>query len=143
MPKSRPPKQKTQEDKRKPKHSNDPNRPNNNVAPGMRSAATVRRLQMYRAKPVRTKKGKLVYQQYQSDELPNTRIAPDRRWFGNTRTVGQKQLEEFREAMRVKVDDAFTVLLRQKKLPMQLLKDPGNAARKGLGKGLAQVGGRN
>lgn len=139
MPKSRQPKTKNPRDPRKPRHSNDPNRPNRDVAPGMRSAATVRRLQMYRAKPVRTKTGKMVYQQYQSKELPNTRIAPDRRWFGNTRTIGQKQLEDFREAMRVKVDDAFTVLLRQKKLPLQLLQETGEKASKGLGKGLVQV----
>lgn len=94
---------------------------------------------MYRAKPVRTKAGKMVYQQYQSKDLPNTRIAPDRRWFGNTRTIGQKQLEDFREAMRVKVDDAFTVLLREKKLPLQLLKEPVKGKEKGLGKGLVQV----
>lgn len=34
-----------------------------------------------------------------SKELPNTRIAPNRRWFGNTRVVGQNELERFREAM--------------------------------------------
>ncbi|GMH41678.1 hypothetical protein BSKO_09588 [Bryopsis sp. KO-2023] len=140
MPKSRPPKKKSQSDTRKPRHSNDPNRPNKDVAPGMRSAATVRRLQMYRAKPVRTKQGKMVYQQYQSKALPNTRITPDRRWFGNTRTIGQKQLEQFRDAMRVKVDDAFTVLLREKKLPLQLLKEAGpKAETAGKGEGLLQV----
>jgi len=27
------------------------------------------------------------------------RVQPDRRWFGNTRVVGQKELDSFREAM--------------------------------------------
>ena len=45
----------------------------------------------------------ILYQDLQSKELPNTRIQPDRRWFGNTRVVGQKQLEQFREQMSSKV----------------------------------------
>ena len=108
---------------RKPRHSLDPNRPSAE-GPGRRSAATVRRLKLYRQRPVRNKRGKIVRQDLQSQDLPNTRIAPDRRWFGNTRVVGAKQLEKFREEMRVKVDDAFKVLIREKKLPLQLLKEP-------------------
>ena len=42
-------------------------------------------------------------QEFQSKELPNTRIQPDRRWFGNTRVIGQKQLEQFRDEMSAKV----------------------------------------
>jgi len=42
-------------------------------------------------------------QEYQSKDLPNSRIQPDRRWFGNTRVIGQKQLEQFREEMTAKV----------------------------------------
>jgi hypothetical protein len=63
-------------------------------------------------------------QEYQSRDLPTTRIQPDRRWFGNTRVIGQKQLEQFRTEMSAKVNDAYTVLLREKKLPLQLLEDP-------------------
>ena len=36
-------------------------------------------------------------QEFQSKELPNTRIQPDRRWFGNTRVIGQSQLEQVGE----------------------------------------------
>lgn len=50
-----------------------------------RTAATVRRLNMYKRRPIRDKHGKVTKQEYQSKELPNTRIVPDRRWFGNTR----------------------------------------------------------
>ncbi len=63
-------------------------------------------------------------QDLQSKELPTTRIQPDRRWFGNTRVIGQKQLEQFRTEMASKVNDAYTVLLKEKKLPLQLLEDP-------------------
>ncbi|GLC34322.1 Nuclear/nucleolar GTPase 2 [Pleodorina starrii] len=111
------------EDNRKPKHSLDVNRPSSGKG-GMRDAATVRRLKMYKQRAVRDKKGRLLYQELQSKELPSTRIQPDRRWFGNTRVIGQKQLEQFRTEMSSKVNDAYTVLLREKKLPLQLLEDP-------------------
>lgn len=38
--------------------------------------------------------------------------------------IGQKQLQAFREEMSTKVNDGYTVLLREKKLPLQLLEDP-------------------
>jgi len=41
----------------------------------------------------RDSKGKILKMDLQSKELPSTRITPDRRWFGNTRVIGQKQLE--------------------------------------------------
>jgi nuclear GTP-binding protein len=47
----------------------------------------------------------------------------------NTRVVGQKELEHFREAMSTKVNDPYTVLLRQNKLPMSLLTDPQKQAK--------------
>eukprot|EP00959_Pyramimonas_sp_CCMP1952_P022779 478597-Pyramimonas_sp.AAC.1 len=49
------------------------------VAGGMRSASTVKRLKMYKQRAVHDKKGKLLKQDLQSRELPNTRIVPDRR----------------------------------------------------------------
>lgn len=69
---------------------------------------------------VRNRKGKIVSQELQSRDLPSTRIVPDRRWFGNTRVVGQKQLQSFREQMAGKADNPFAVLLRQRKLPLQV-----------------------
>ncbi len=49
----------------------------------------------------------MMVQEFQSKELPSTRIIGDRRWFGNTRLIGQKQLENFREVMGAKVGLAF------------------------------------
>lgn len=54
----------------------------------------------------KVKKLFILEQDLQSKDLPNTRIQPDRRWFGNTRVVGQKQLEQFREQMSSKVNIA-------------------------------------
>ncbi|GAX81235.1 hypothetical protein CEUSTIGMA_g8667.t1 [Chlamydomonas eustigma] len=110
-------------DKRKPKHSGDANRPGKSTT-GQRDASTVRRLAMYKTRAIRDKRGRILHEDLQSKELPSTRIQPDRRWFGNTRVIGQKQLDQFREEMSTKVNDAYTVLLREKKLPLQLLEDP-------------------
>lgn len=67
----------------KPKHSLDSNR-SNGSSTNSRSAATVRRLQMYNNKPKRDRKGHVLKHDFQSKELPNTRIQPDRRWFGQS-----------------------------------------------------------
>lgn len=57
------------------------------------------------------------------------RVAPDRRWFGNTRVVGQEELDKFREAMTVKAADPYSVVLHSKQLPMGLLVDPKSSGR--------------
>ena len=51
------------------------------------------------------------------------RVQPDRRWFGNTRVVGQQELQDFREQVAQTAADPYAVLLRRHKLPMGLLKD--------------------
>ena len=86
---------------------------------------------MYSKRAKRDSKGRVVHEDFQSKELPSTRIQPDRRWFGNTRVVGQRQLEQFRDEMASKVDDAYTVLLRQKKLPLSLLQEDGGEGGEG------------
>ena len=110
----------------KPKHSMSTENRTKGSAHGnsQRSAATVRRLKMYKQRPIRDKKGKILKQELQSKELPSTRIVPDRRWFGNTRVIGQKQLAEFRDEMAEKTADGYQVILKQKKLPLSLLADP-------------------
>ncbi|KAJ4778406.1 Nucleolar GTP-binding protein 2 [Rhynchospora pubera] len=109
----------------KPRHSLDVNR-NNGKAKGdksMRSAATVRRLKMVNQKPKRDRKGKILFHDLQSKDLPNTRIEPDRRWFGNTRVVNQKELEFFREELQSRMSNQYNVLLKERKLPLSLLQD--------------------
>lgn len=86
---------------------------------------------MYNSKSKRDRRGRILSQDFQSKELPNTRIQPDRRWFGNTRVIGQKQLDAFREEMAGKVNDPYTVLVRERKLPLSLLEDPDAEIRKG------------
>jgi nuclear GTP-binding protein len=86
---------------------------------------------MYNSRAKRDRKGRVISQDLQSKELPSTRIQPDRRWFGNTRVIGQKQLEAFRDEMSVKANDPYTVLLRQRKLPLSLLEDPSTTNKRG------------
>jgi nuclear GTP-binding protein len=86
---------------------------------------------MYDNRAKRDKKGRIISQDFQSKELPTTRIQPDRRWFGNTRVVGQKQLDAFREEMATKMNDPYSVLLKEKKLPLSLVEDPEKKKRKG------------
>jgi nuclear GTP-binding protein len=96
---------------------------------------------MYSTRPVRNKRGRVMHEAFQSKALPSTRIQPDRRWFGNTRVVGARQLEQFRDEMAAKVDDTYAVLLRQKKLPLSLLQEPAvKGARGKAASGLGPAG---
>lgn len=106
----------------KPKHSLDANRSNDSKKE-VRSAATVRRLKMYNTRPNRNSKGRVLSNEFQSKDLPSTRIQPDRRWFGNTRVVNQKELEVFREELQNRMSSNYNVILKEKKLPLSLLND--------------------
>ncbi|KAJ4839665.1 Nuclear/nucleolar GTPase 2 [Turnera subulata] len=112
----------------KPKHSLDTNRSNGGSGE-KRSASTVRRLKMYNTRPKRDRKGKVLKHDLQSKELPNTRIQPDRRWFGNTRVVNQKELEFFREELQSRMSNNYNVLLKERRLPLSLLNDHQKQAR--------------
>lgn len=60
---------------------------------------------------------------YQGRELPQARIEPNRKWFTNSRVIGQDALTAFRNAMADKAKDPYTVLLKTNKLPMSLIRD--------------------
>lgn len=60
---------------------------------------------------------------YQSREVPNARIEPNRKWFGNTRVISQEALASFREAVAERASDPYQVLLKTNKLPMSLIRD--------------------
>ncbi|VVA94072.1 unnamed protein product [Arabis nemorensis] len=114
----------------KPKHSLDANRADGKKkTTEARSAATVRRIKMYKTRPKRNPGGKITSNEYQSKDLPDTRIQPDRRWFGNTRVVDQKQLEYFREEMQSTKSSNYNVILKERKLPMSLLTDTKKQSR--------------
>ncbi len=91
----------------------------------LRDNATIQRIAMYKDKPIHNSKGEFMSGAYMSrtPDAPVMRIAPDRRWFGNTRVVDQTDLSKFREAMGAKVKDPYTVVMRSAKVPMGLLTD--------------------
>lgn len=60
---------------------------------------------------------------YQSRDVPDARIEPNRKWFTNTRVVSQDTLNAFRDAMAEKAKDPYQVLLKSNKLPMSLIRD--------------------
>eukprot|EP00911_Craspedida_sp_UC1_P001932 UC1_evm2s1486 len=100
--------------------------------PNRRSRATVKRLKMYKSggRAVRDKNGLILKAApFQSSVASGTqaRVEPNRRWFGNTRTIGQAELTKFREAMNTAQRDPYTVVMRQKKLPLSLLRDAAKA----------------
>jgi nuclear GTP-binding protein len=75
-------------------------------------------------KPQRNAAGKVTKAaSYQGREIPNARIEPNRKWFTNSRVIGQDALNSFREAMAERASDPYQVLLKTNKLPMTLIRD--------------------
>merc|ERR1711970_774249 len=83
-------------------------------------------------KQIRNNRGQVVKEAEYQSKLPSgtrARVQPDRRWFGNTRVIGQKQLQEFEAAGKKAVNDPYKMILRQSRLPISLIKDKIDKAR--------------
>jgi nuclear GTP-binding protein len=52
------------------------------------------------------------------------RVDPNRKWFGNVRTIDQKSLEKLRIEMAKKEEDPTKIFVKAKKIPMSLLQEP-------------------
>ena len=75
-------------------------------------------------KAIRNREGKIIKEaQYQSKLDPGTqaRVEPNRKWFGNTRVIGQAALQKFQRELGGAVKDPFKVVLKTSKLPLSLL----------------------
>lgn len=110
-----------------PRHSMDVTRGNTKFGHG-RDRATVKRLQMYKTTAYkRDRDGKIIKDAGDltkaTPEVGAGRTAPNRKWFGNTRVVEQKDLTRFREAMAKAQTDPYSVLLKQKRVPTGLIAD--------------------
>jgi nuclear GTP-binding protein len=70
--------------------------------------------------------------------VPAARIEPNRKWFTNSRVIGQDALASFREAMAEKAADPYTVLLKTNKLPMTLIRD-GEGTKNGVKQHQAKI----
>lgn len=99
--------------------STNPNRKIKEGSEGFyRTKATIKRLNMYKDKP------DLEAMKKRPDKP--ARIEPDRRWFGNTRTIDQKNLENLRKEMENKKHDTYSLLLRKKRIPQSLITPMNN-----------------
>ena len=115
-----------------PKSKNSCDNPNKKVTnSNERSRGTIARLRMYRARIRHDSKGRVIGGEFMSKEASlDGRIAPNRKWFGNTRIIGQKQLEEFRDEYKKKLADPNSFILKQRTLPLSLLEDSKYATAK-------------
>ena len=94
----------------------------------LRDQRTIKRLKMYASKIKRDEKGHIIQGSVLTagDRVEHSmaRVAPDRRWFGNTRVIGQEALQQFRQEMGAKMRDPYSVVIKQSKLPLSLLEEP-------------------
>ena len=104
-------------DKHKSNSSNNPNRVIKGKKPhSYRDKPTIKLLNQYNEKP--------------DDELRRKRpdqaakVEPDRRWFGNTRTITQSELELFRKEVKEVAADPYSMLVKSSKLPISLITEP-------------------
>ncbi|TIA85385.1 hypothetical protein E3P99_04003 [Wallemia hederae] len=101
-----------------------------------RDAKKASMLKMYSGgKAKRDANGKIIESaafQKTEKETDMGRVAPDRRWFGNTRVISQDALNHFRESLAEKSHDPYSVVLRRNKLPMGLIQEPNLGKAKGM-----------
>jgi nuclear GTP-binding protein len=106
------------------KNSNASTNPDRKIKDGSegfyRTKDTIKRLNMYNEKP------DLEAMKIRPDKP--ARIEPDRRWFGNTRTINQKTLESLRREMENKSHDTYSLLLRRRQIPQSLINPMTNVS---------------
>lgn len=95
------------------KAATNPNRPVKEGSEGFyRTKATIKRLNMYNSKPNKNR--------FKVPDKP-VRIEPDRKWFGNTRTITQKSLETLRKEKEKQTQDTYSLFLKKTKIPQSLI----------------------
>lgn len=116
-------------------HSLNPDRPKDGASGGhnKRDRTTIKRLRMYKnSKPIRDKEGHIIKAAPFQERLASgtvARVEPNRKWFGNTRVIGQKALQNFQEHLGKVIKDPYQVVMRQTKLPITLLNEKAKNAR--------------
>lgn len=99
----------------------------------MRDKSTIKRLLMYKNfKAKRNREGKIVKPAPFQATLTSgsvARIAPNQKWFGNTKVVTQSALQKFQEELGKAIRDPYQVVMRQTKLPITLLNERAKNAR--------------
>ena len=83
----------------------------------LRTKSTIKRLKMYNQKMPDKEK---MYER----PTESARVDPNRKWFGNVRTIDQKALEKLRIEVAKKDNDPTKIFVKSKKIPTSLLSDP-------------------
>lgn len=110
-------------------HSMNPERKTENLkgVAKVRTKATIRRLQMYRNfKAKRDRNGKIIHAAPFQGWLPcgsQARVEPNRKWFDNTRVIGQNALQKFQEELGKAVKNPYDILMKPTGLPITLLNE--------------------
>lgn len=108
-------------------HSLNPDRPRTSKQSHLRDKSTIKRLLMYKnCKPIRNRKGKIVKAAPFQQWLPAgsvARVAPNQKWFINSRTITQNALQNFQDALGKAINDPYQVVMHQTKLPVTLLNE--------------------
>ncbi len=78
----------------------------------LRSKSKIKLLNMYREK---VDMAKMTEEKYHTQK-----IEPDRKWFGNIRTVDQKDLDRFRADQGVHKQGSFNFLLKKRKVDLEI-----------------------
>ena len=100
------------------KFSKAPSNPNRKVESGKenfyRTKAKINLLNLYNSKPNKNR--------FKRPDTP-ARIEPDRKWFGNTRSIDPKKLEQLRKEVVKKqnIQDTYSIFLKQTNLPNSLI----------------------
>lgn len=114
-------------------HSLNPDRVKKKNETHLRDRATIKRLLMYKnSRPYRDRKGNIVKPAPFQSVLPSgsvARVAPNQKWFGNTRILTQNALQKFQEELGKAMKDPYQVVMNQTKLPITLLNETSKTSR--------------
>jgi nuclear GTP-binding protein len=109
--------------KHKSNSSNNPNRVIKGRKPhSYRDKSTINLVNLYNDKPDDEARRKI-------PDKPAI-IEPDRRWFGNTRTITQTELDLFRKEVKEVTSDPYSMLVKSTKLPISLITEPNEKAKR-------------
>lgn len=98
-----------------------------------RTKGTIKRLQMYRNfKAKRDKSGKIICPAPFQGRLPSgtvARVEPNRKWFENSRVIGQKALQKFQDEIGKAVKNPYDFIMKPTNLPITLLNEKAKNSR--------------
>lgn len=99
----------------------------------VRSKATITRLQMYRNfKAKRNRTGKIISPAPFQGKLPQgsvARVEPNRKWFENSRVIGQNALQKFQDEIGKAMKNPYDVVMKSTRLPITLLNEKSKQER--------------